>query len=319
MNLATAVRQPAASQAPAAIVAAVQAASSRTGVDFSYLMEKAAVESGYRTDAKASTSSATGLYQFIDQTWLNVLQAHGAALGLGKYADAIQKRPDGTAFVADPAMRRQILDLRKDPKVSALLAAEFTRDNKTYLEQSVGGPIGSTDLYLAHFLGAAGAARFISAMRQNPMQPAAPILGEAAQANRSVFYAKGTSQALSLGQVYNRFAAKFGGDAPVPTGAGSGGDSMPAGVVAAALTPGAVGVPWTNTIWNSLPTDTLPVGGGTGSSGGVAAVSSGGVGSGLPLLTVMMLAQMGTTADSHKDDPERQDRSKRVEVPLLGG
>lgn len=318
MNLATAVRQPATSQAPAAIVAAVQEASSRTGVDFSYLLEKAAVESGYHADAKASTSSATGLYQFIDQTWLNVLQAHGSELGLGKYADAIQKRSDGTAFVADPAMRRQILDLRKDPKVSALVAAEFTRDNKSYLEQAVGGPIGSTDLYLAHFLGAAGAARFISAMRRDPMQPAAPILGEAAQANRSVFYARGTSQALSLGQVYDRFAAKFGGDTPVPTGADSSGDSLPAGVVAAALTPGAVAVPWGNTVWNSLPTDAAPASGGTG-GGAFSAASSGGVGSGLPLLTVMMLAQMGTTPDNHQDDPNRNEKSKGVEVPLLGG
>lgn len=198
------------SQAPAGVTAAIWQASQESGVDFSYLMAKAAVESDFQTDLKATTSSATGLYQFLDGTWLGSMKAHGAQYGLGQYADAIQKRSDGGYSVADPDMRKKILDLRKDPKISAELVAELTRDNKTYLDQKVGGTIGSTELYLAHFLGAAGAGRFLNAMRQNPSQAARDIAPEAAGSNTSVFYDRHSGQPKTLAQVYDRFAQKFG-------------------------------------------------------------------------------------------------------------
>ncbi len=195
---------------PRGVETAIAQASRDTGVDFAYLMEKAAVESGFQPNLKASTSSATGLYQFIDSTWLSAMKAHGADHGLGQFADAIQRRGDGGFSVADPQMRRQILDLRKDPKTSAELAAELTKDNKAYLESKLGGQMGTTELYLAHFLGAAGATRFLSAMRQNPNQAARDICPEAASSNTPIFYNRQTGQPTTLGQVYDRFAKKFG-------------------------------------------------------------------------------------------------------------
>ncbi|WP_448205771.1 transglycosylase SLT domain-containing protein [Azospirillum sp. sgz302134] len=196
---------------PANVEAAVRNASAKTGVDFSYLMEKAAVESGFRTDVKSSSSSATGLYQFIDSTWLTTLRDHGADHGLGKYADAIQTRGDGRPYVTDPDMKKEILDLRKDPNVSALMAAEFTRDNKEYLEETVQGnrKIGSTELYLAHFLGAGGASKFLNAMQDNPNRQAKELFPEAAAANKAVFMDKETGKGKSLKDIYDRFASKF--------------------------------------------------------------------------------------------------------------
>lgn len=191
------------------VEAAVRLASQRTGVDFSYLMEKAAVESGFRTDVKAATSSATGLYQFIDSTWLATVKEHGAKHGLGQYANAIDTRPDGRYFVSDPDTRREILDLRKDPTASALMAAEFTRDNKEYLEKNVSGNIGSTELYLAHFLGAQGGAKFLNAMKESPNRKASELFPDAAGANRAVFYDKTTGDPKTLKQIYDRFDAKF--------------------------------------------------------------------------------------------------------------
>ncbi|MBP2302361.1 transglycosylase SLT domain-containing protein [Azospirillum picis] len=205
----TAARQARAARGPADVEAAVRNASAKTGVDFSYLMEKAAVESGFRTDVKSSSSSATGLYQFIDSTWLQTVKAHGADHGLGKYANAIQMRSDGRAAVADPAMKQEILDLRKDPNVSALMAAEFTRDNKEYLEETVDGKIGSTELYLAHFLGAGGASKFLNAMQESPGRTARDVFPDAAAANKAVFYDKATGKAKSLKEIYDRFATKF--------------------------------------------------------------------------------------------------------------
>ncbi|MBP2228143.1 hypothetical protein J2847_001425 [Azospirillum agricola] len=195
--------------AAANVEAAVRNASARTGVDFSYLMEKAAVESGYRTDVKSSSSSATGLYQFIDSTWLQTMKEHGADHGLGRYANAIQTRGDGRPYVADADMKKEILDLRKDPSVSALMAAEYTRDNKEYLEDTVKGTIGSTELYMAHFLGAGGASKFLNAMQDNPSRTARDVFPEAAAANKNVFFDKATGKAKSLKEIYDKFATKF--------------------------------------------------------------------------------------------------------------
>src|SRR3546814_5792431 len=49
--------------APADVCSAVRLASAETGVSFSYIIAKAAVESGYRTDVKAPTSRTNGLHQ----------------------------------------------------------------------------------------------------------------------------------------------------------------------------------------------------------------------------------------------------------------
>lgn len=215
----TAVQHTKTPRGPAQVEAAVRNASARTGVDFAYLMEKASVESGFRTDVKSSSSSATGLYQFIDSTWLTTLKEHGGAHGLGKYADAIQTRPDGRPFVADPDMRREVLDLRKDPNVSALMAAEFTRDNKEYLEENVGGKIGSTELYMAHFLGAGGAAKFLNAMHDSPNRQAKELFPEAASANKAVFFDKETGKPKTLKEIYDRFAGKFDEIGGTPSGA----------------------------------------------------------------------------------------------------
>ena len=203
---------------------AIFEASRETGVDFAYLMEKAAVESSFRPDLKATTSSATGLYQFIDSTWLAAMKAHGAEHGLGQYADAIQRRADGGYTVPDPATRKEILDLRKDPKISAVLAAELTKDNKTALESRLGAPVGSTELYLAHFLGASGAGKFLEAMRANPLKSARDVMPDAAASNTAVFYDRQSGQPKTLAQVYDRFAKKFGGSSGDIVAAGRGDD-----------------------------------------------------------------------------------------------
>lgn len=201
--------------APDEVESAIRQASARTGVDFTYLMEKAAVESSYRTDLKASTSSATGLYQFIDSTWLATIKKHGAENGLGQYANAIETRSDGRAVVSDPAKRQEILELRKDPKVAALMAAEFSRDNKEYLEKNTDGPVGATELYLAHFLGAGGAAKFLNGMQEAPNRQARELFPDAAASNRNVFFNKTSGEPTTLKQIYDRFAGKFSEDGDV--------------------------------------------------------------------------------------------------------
>lgn len=187
---------------PQRIAAAVQAASSSAGVDFAYLVKKAAAESGFDAEAEAKTSSATGLFQFIERTWLGLVADHGEKHGLGEAAAAA-----GSGHLSREE-RREILALRKDPAIAALMAAEYANDNRAYLEREVGGEIGETELYLAHFLGPGGATTFLKALAEDPGQAAAPLLPEAAKANRAVFYqAEGAPRSLQA--IYGRFAAKF--------------------------------------------------------------------------------------------------------------
>ena len=195
--------------APRAVRNAVADASARTGVDFSYLMHKAAAESSFNVDAAAKTSSAKGLYQFIDQTWLAMVDRYGHKHGLGQYADAIEKGPNGRYHITDEAQRDTIMDLRFDAKAAANMAAEFAAENQRHLESKLDRDLGATDLYLAHFLGAGGAATFLQEMERNPNANAAQLMPQAAKANRNVFYDRSTGEARSLAEVYDFFAGKF--------------------------------------------------------------------------------------------------------------
>jgi hypothetical protein len=193
-------------QAGAHVTGAIRQASAKTGVDFAYLMNQAAVESSFKPNAKAKTSSAAGLYQFIEKTWMKMVKTHGDQYGLGQYADKI----DTKGRVSDPAMRKEILSLRNDPHIASVMAAEFASENQRYLERHTDGAVGATELYLAHFMGAGGASGFLNAMQKNPLQAAADIFPEAANANRAIFYSK-SGAPRSLAEVYDVFAKKFEG------------------------------------------------------------------------------------------------------------
>ena len=206
---------------------AIAFASNKTGIDFDYLLGQAQVESGMRADARAPTSSATGLYQFIDQSWLGVVKQHGAEHGLGWAADAI--RQSGSHFSVDDAATRQaILNLRSDPKTAALMAAEHAADNKTALESSLGRPATGTDLYMAHFLGLGGARSFLSAMESAPGRTGAAMFPAAARANRNVFYAS-NGQPRTLSQIYDRFAQKLDNGASAVGATGLASDTLDTG------------------------------------------------------------------------------------------
>lgn len=187
---------------------AIAQASRRTGVDFNYLLGQAQVESSLNPAARASTSSAAGLYQFIDQSWLAVINQHGDQYGLGWAAQAIQQNGAGRYFVADPTLRQQIMDLRNHPETASVMAAEHAADNKAFLESRLGRAAQPVDLYLAHFLGAGGAVKFLNAMATDPGASGAAIVPAAARANRSIFYDR-QGNARSLADIRNSFAAKL--------------------------------------------------------------------------------------------------------------
>jgi hypothetical protein len=198
-----------------AVANAIAEAASKTGVEFDYLFNQARVESALNPSAKAKTSSASGLFQFTNQTWLATVKEHGAAHGMGWAADAISKGADGKFRVGTADLGRSILGLRYDADASSAMAAELALDNRDFLAGRLGREVPAVDLYLAHFLGAGGAAKFLSAHDTAPDQPAAPLFPAAAAANRSIFY-NGDGSARSLADIRNGFAAKMEGQTPQP-------------------------------------------------------------------------------------------------------
>ncbi|MEI6572419.1 MAG: transglycosylase SLT domain-containing protein [Alphaproteobacteria bacterium] len=179
----------------------IRTAADATGVNFNYLYKQAAVESGFNATAQAPTSSARGLYQFTKDTWLKVIEQHGEEAGLTREASALR------SGITTPDDRQKILDLRNNPEISARMAAHFALDNARALQAQGVQVKGPTELYLAHFLGSGGAAKFLNGMRDNPNAPAASLLPAAAQANKSIFFSNGAP--VTLATIYERFDRKF--------------------------------------------------------------------------------------------------------------
>lgn len=187
------------------VAAALKRASETTGAGFDLLYNMAKRESAFDPKAQASTSSAAGLFQFIDQTWLGAVKKYGARHGLAEEAAAITQDASGKYAVADPAKRRDILNLRLDPMKAASLAGELIQENKTGLERRLGRAVSAAEVYSAHFLGLGGAAKMLTS---SPDAKAADILPAAAAANRSVFF--DGARAKSVREVMASLAKSMG-------------------------------------------------------------------------------------------------------------
>lgn len=101
------------------------------------------VESGGKADAKNPLSTATGLGQFIESTWIRMMQSY---------------RPD----LASTMDRAALLALRTDPTISREMVQNLAREGEAYLSAR-GHQVTAGRLYLAHFLGAEGAHAALSA------------------------------------------------------------------------------------------------------------------------------------------------------------
>lgn len=142
-------------------------------------------ESGGNIFSKASTSSAAGLAGFTKGTWDSVRQAH-PELNL--------------PATVDGANGQQQMDALK----------AFTKDNQAYLAKN-GIEATGRNSYMAHFLGPAGAVKFISGMKADPGQPATNLVGgDVVAANRSVFL-KPDGTPRTAAEVFMRQTARFAG------------------------------------------------------------------------------------------------------------
>jgi hypothetical protein len=195
---------------------AIRRAAAQTGVDFAFLLSTAKRESGLNPQAHASTSSAAGLFQFVEQTWLSTVKRFGARHGLGAYAAQVQTGPDGRFHVADPGMRKAVLDLRLDPQAAALMAGELTQDHAAYLQGRTGRAPTGGELYAAHVLGPAGSAKLMETAATHPSAPAAQLFPEAAEANAGLFYRGGRPVTVAELSATLTRAAAGGGAVSLP-------------------------------------------------------------------------------------------------------
>jgi hypothetical protein len=190
---------------PRRLVETILRASEVTGVDPVYMMALADKESSFLVDVKAATSSAEGLFQFINKTWLQVVREFGARHGLHAEAAAIEL-VEGEPRVADDATRERILGLRRNPYLSAVMAAELLKKDRALIEQRIGRELRHTEFYLAHFFGVDAAGRFMELLDGKPKQSAPRVFPQAAKANKPLFFARQGKKTkdLSVAEVYEK-------------------------------------------------------------------------------------------------------------------
>jgi hypothetical protein len=198
------------------VTGAIKTAAGTTGTSFEYLLATAKMESNLNPTATASTSSAKGLFQFIDQTWLGTVKEAGAQLGYGKYADAITKSPSGTYSVSDPTAKAEILKLRDDPVASSAMAGVLTQSNSFKLTGEIGRRPTDSELYMAHFMGVSGASKLINSATNTPNASGAALFPNAAAANQSIFYDQ-NGAARSVSQVYSVLSSRYDAAANAPS------------------------------------------------------------------------------------------------------
>src|SRR6202021_92537 len=190
------------------VAGAIKQAASTTGTSFEYLLTTAKMESDFNPKAGASTSSAHGLFQFIDQTWLGTVKEAGSQLGYGKYAHAIAKNGDGSYSVSDPTARSAIMKLRDDPDAASSMAAVLTQSNSFKLTGKIGRRPTDGELYMAHFMGVGGAAKLIANAEDNPQASGARLFPDAAAANHSIFYDR-SGRPRSVSEVYSVLTSRY--------------------------------------------------------------------------------------------------------------
>src|ERR1700722_2033880 len=195
--------------ARARVAGAIKQAAASSGTSFQYLLTTAKMESDFNPTAGASTSSAHGLFQFIDQTWLATFKEAGAQVGYGGYGDKNTKSSHGTYSVADSNARQTIMKLRDDPSVASAMAGALTQTNSFQLTGMIGRRPSDSELYMAHFMGVGGAAKLIGNAEDNGQASAARLFPNAAAANRSIFYDRATGRARSVSEVYSVLQQRY--------------------------------------------------------------------------------------------------------------
>ncbi|MCW8088185.1 transglycosylase SLT domain-containing protein [Sabulicella glaciei] len=191
------------------ITNATQAAAVQTGIDRTVLLAFAASESSLRASARNSRSSAVGLMQFTEQSWLLAVRRFGHSHGLGELAGRITQRQGRFGMASEEELSR-VLDLRGDARLAASLAAETARFNAARFRGRFGSEAAPDALYAMHVLGTQGGLRLLDAVRREPARPASEVIAAPAiAANSRIFRPQGRDLTATeaMGQLRLRYLA----------------------------------------------------------------------------------------------------------------
>jgi hypothetical protein len=194
---------------PRKLVQTILRAAEATGADPAYMMALADKESSFLPDNKAATSSAEGLFQFVEKTWLEMIRDYGARHGM-EFAAAAVETVDGKPAIQSEPVREWVLGLRRNPYLSAVMAAEMLKRDKAKTERRIGRALDRSELYLMHFLGAESAAKLLELVSGKPKQSAPKVFPAAARANKTLFFAqevvkqKRKTRHLTVSEVYGK-------------------------------------------------------------------------------------------------------------------
>lgn len=163
-------------------LSAIAKASQSTGTDEALLYAVAGSESSFRNTVGAKTSSAQGLYQFTESTWIYLVK---------------ELRLDYT------------LEDRNDPQKSATVAGMYLNRIVKTLTKTLGRKPSYGETYLGYFMGPSGGSRFLRELMKDPKQYGASLFPQAAKANPNLFYDGGNvGSPLTLGQTLARLEGK---------------------------------------------------------------------------------------------------------------
>jgi len=172
------------------------------GADGDYLLKIAQRESGMNPLARARRSSAAGLFQFTENTWLCMVLDAGPRFGI-RSPFGLARTEDGRCRTPDRGDRIRLLALRYDPVVSTKLAGAFTSMNDEEFVKTFGRQPDDDERYILHVFGAGSGTRLLHLAMWNPTLVAADILPEAARANPTIFYDR-RGRARSVAEVVTR-------------------------------------------------------------------------------------------------------------------
>ncbi len=193
------------------IIDALHNASQKTNISFELLVMKAMIESDLGRVTQSKTSSARGVFQYIEPTWIVLMKRYGNRIGYSEYADSIKYSAEHKKHMvqSQTISRQDVLDLRENPRIAALIKGYQIQDEVKILAQFKNGArVNATDHYIAHMLGLTMARKFYEFQ-----QTESPIIlanlknryfSEAVSLNRSFFYDK-TGNGLNAAQAYQAF------------------------------------------------------------------------------------------------------------------
>ncbi len=193
------------------VVKSLYRASIKTGVNFELLLLKASMESDMGRFDAAEHSTARGVFQYIEPTWLILMNRYGGQIGYPGYARAIRiSRREGFPYFKeeDKPLRDEILALRHDDNTAALIKAyQIIEETNVIAEYKRGKEVTATDHYIAHMLGLKLAKGFYALKNRNMRKPVAylknPQIREAVMLNKRFFYKD--NRPLSAAQSYVQF------------------------------------------------------------------------------------------------------------------